>query len=800
MARGARRQVWMEWLEDRRLLSFDLAFVDAVTTPGVYQPGQTISVDFTFANNGTVESPQTRYFLYLATDEFINGRGGGNEGDEYGVLAGYGGLLFDAPDGLPLAPIGPGQRVPINLTLPVGGVVFNGGPYFIFVIVGLDDPTLALNDSDFSNNFGQSSQAQITIVNGFDPFNPGGGIVPEPVVGRLDPDFGDDGSGVATSTVEVPNLQTLATVFDPVGNVQYALASTGGGGEVGAGLALLRFGNDGRLDLGFGEQGVLALPVATGGSGVGLLGASLLRSDDGALFVTANTALGALVAKFTSVGTFDARFGVNGVVSGLSVSGGAAFTANSLLMAPNGGVYLLGSVGDAGRRDLAVLRIGADGNPDPAFGSAGSVVLDLGGDDVASVGFLQADGALVMAGSSGSRLAAVRVSGAGVRDLRFGTRGTFLGNVRAGFDERFTTAAAGLKGAIYLGGYSATADGSGSSAFVLRLGRTGRPEAPFGRRGIALLDVGSPLASVNTLVGTPDGGVLVAAQFASSLSDAAAGRLGAALVRLEGRGRLVTTFGENGVARVFEPGVGPAAAGDAGEFADFVATREGAVASVPGGRVRSLASDPGATSSTVRVAQLVADGADVAPLFTRPVASSLRPGARANVQVQVSNLGTLPASGAATMSLSLVPVATGPGGGAGGGQVGQATVRVKLNSGQSRNQPVRISVPRTAAGLFTVVARLAPSEALGDIGRSNNTASAPNQVQIGALSARMSGMVLPLSMVRISPPPSEPGEPEGVISGGWPVLPGGVTGGLPGESESAEPGATGELFSEEPVE
>lgn len=811
--RGPLSTAVVDGLESRRLLSYDVGFVNAVpANEGSYSPGQVLSVTFTFSNNGNAASPATRFYALLGTSEFFDGQGNGNPDEPQDPSgAGFGGLLFDVGDGAELGPIAAGDTVSVTLTLPVSDGVFSGGPYFIGVFVGYNDVQFLLNDANPDNNFGVSSRPTITIIGGVSGGGQGGN--PSPAVGRLDPTFGDDGSGIATSVVAVANVQTLGTVFDPATGGQWALARVGGaalgGGETEVGvspLRLLRFGSDGRLDTTLGDGGLVTVPLAD----VVLPAATLVRAADGSVFVAANTLTGGGVAKFTPAGVLDESFAGGGVLAGLAVEGRGPVVLTSA--GPLGdGVLLAGSVGEVGARDFAVVRLTSTGL-DEVFGSGGVLVADLGGDDVAATVVVQPDGAAVVGGSSGRRLAAIRLTPAGQRDVRFGVRGVFLGSLRAGFDERVLVGASGQGGTVYLGGYSASPDGSSSAGFVLRLTRAGRADGGFGRRGFVQLTLPGSLAAVNSLLATPDRGVLVGAQFSGSLVDVGQDRVGGALVRLEGRGRPVATFGTNGVSVVFELPVGPATAGDGGEFAEFLATREGASVGVPGGKVRSLASESVGGQSQLRVAQLVADGADLAPLFTRPVPATLRPGRRAAVSVQVSNLGTLPAVGSTSLTLSLVPAVSGPGNVQVGGRVGQANVRVKLNAGQSRPQSVRILPPPGAAGLYSLVARVSPAAAVGDISLDNDAAAAPNQVQVGVPGAgamAMATMSFPVAMVRVAE--AEPLPPvvssarfptaAALLTGGDSGLVGPRPAGSVGAADAlAEPsGATGELFSSEPV-
>lgn len=779
----------VETVEPRILFAYDLAFVDATTTRATYSPGQPISVDFTFRNNGDTPSPATKFFLFLNAADFGDGDDGGDD-----FPTGYGGTLFEATDNLDIPALGAGETRVLTFARPVGSFVFDGGPYFISVFAGFEtgadsSGTFLQNDSDPANNFGQSTSARITIVNGFNPRFLGVSI-PESVIGELDTSFGDNMSGVRTNSIPLGDLQTLATSFDPGAGTQYALASRA------TDLLLLRFDNLGVLDTTFATGGVLT--IASGQDNI--TSAILTRAPDGTLLVAATRALGAsaLVAKFSPVGVLDTSFGDTGIFTALDQT----FVSSSVVAGPGGTVYVVGTSGAPGSRDFAIQRLTASGARDASFGVNGSLTVDVGGDEVAATAVLNNDNSLVVAGSSGSRIAAIRVLATGARDLRFGVRGILSAAIAPGRDERVTVSALGPRGAVYLAGYSAASDGSASTPFVLRLSRAGRPDAAFGRRGVALPNVGSALAVPNTLISTPDGGVLLAAQIADSLSDAASGRVAAAFARFDAKGKPVVNFGTNGVSRILLPGIAPTAVGDTpGDFATFVATRQGAATVVPGGKVRALGSDPGDNSTNVRVAQLSADGVDIAPAFPKPLSASVKAGAKSSVSFRLSNLGTLPASGNLSMSLSLIPVSASPG--ASGGTIGTSSARVSLAAGSSRNQSLRVTYPR-ATGLYTLVARVTPTSGFSDLSTDNNSASSPNQLTLSPTGRplRSSLMPFPPTLIRIGPPstPSTPQAPStrrnppalqpaplSPLSPNSPVVP------------TLSPSATKDLFSSTPL-
>lgn len=723
----------VEGVERRVLFAFDVQFLDAVVPTGTYSPGDIVSSQITFRNNGDTASPATKFLIYLAKPGFFDGNGDGD-----GDPSSYGGVLYltddSQVDGLDLPAIGAGQTITVSLQQPMGSAVFNGGPYNLYVFAGFNDSQFILGDSDFSNNLGLGSQASVTVTGGFDLGGGGnGGGQPTPVVGGFDTDFGGNGTGVQTSTLAGAAVQTIATVFDPSNGLQYALA------QRGTDIVVLRFDTFGNLDTTYGGDGTAE--VSLGGSAA--KAAALVWLGDGRVAVGGSMTDGSagLVAVLAADGSMDGSFGSGGVAMvANSVFGGVAFTATSLAKG-NSGEYFLGGGANG---DFAVAKVTAGGQVDGGFGGDGGVVVDLGGTDVVGAVAVTSKGQVVLGGGTTagnvSSAVAVRLNANGSQDTKFGSKGTLTLRARAGASEQITVAGVGAKDLVYFGGYSAVGDAPSttSQAFVSRVTSAGKVDTKWGTKGISLLtQIGRGLATPNTLNVTSDGGVLLSVQTADSLAGAAAGAVGAVLVRLDSRGLGMANFGTSGIKEVIAPGITLAAAPDTeGAFQDFLANKEGTAAQVPGGKVRTLASQAAAdgSSTTLQVAQLFADGADIAPVFEGALPANVQGGAKGTVKLKVSNLGTLDAVGSAGMTLTLVPVGTGT---PISGSLGSANIKLKLKPGASAKSTAKITFPAAANGLYAVVANVTPSSQVNDIGTSNNSTSGPNQVTIAPKASQL---------------------------------------------------------------
>lgn len=128
------------------------------------------------------------------------------------------------------------------------------------------------------------------------------------------------------------------------------------------------------------------------------------------------------IARLTPSGALDPNFGGDGRVTvGFDIGGNFDDEALELLIGPDGAIYVTGVATDNGY-DFAAVKLLPDGTPDPTFGNGGkaTVPFDLGdtNSDPAYGAALQADGKLVLSG-----FAAVSPGNSDIALARLGTDG-----------------------------------------------------------------------------------------------------------------------------------------------------------------------------------------------------------------------------------------------------------------------------------------------------------------------------------------------------------------------------------------
>lgn len=738
-----RASALLDALEPRTLFAYDVAFVDASVPRGTYSPGQSVPAVFTFRNLGNDPSPATKFLVLLGKNGiFDNGSTNPDtQNDDYGGV-------FSPLEGIDLPAIPAGESRVVELVITVSIAVFNGGPYNLGIFTGFQDQTFLLGDSDPVNNFGVTESTLVTITGGIPRFPDGGeggeGGNPEGIVGKLDPTFGDNGTGIANSSLPGLSVQALESVFDPASGAQFTLARRALPAG-GSGLTLLKFDTGGRLDTSYGVNGALDLPLPSAVTA----SPTLLRLPSGALRVAATSADGGTlhVTAFAPNGDLDNSFGTAAVstvaldpVLSAALGTGATLSAADLAAGPGGSLYVAGTARRATDTagEMALLRLTAAGVPDTSFNTTGAVIAPLASDDIAAALVVDATGRVTLAGGSitagVSAATAVRFSGTGVRDLRYGVKGLLALPPRSpGASERFTAAAIGPRDVVFLAGYSATgtAPDITSRGIVAQVTAAGRLNTGYGTRGVARLAGVAPLTSPNTLNTYPDGSVTVTLQIASSLAGAAAGAVGVATVRLDAKGQPLTTFGTRGITQILPPDFAPASADLEAGFSDFLDSRDGAAVETAGGKLRAVATRSSGDNTNFRVAQLNADGVDLVPTVDAALPGSVFGGSRVSLRFSVANRGTLVATGQSAVSVTLVPVATGGQGNPAAPQsLGTTTVRhAKLAPSAAAKSTLRAVVPAAASGLYSVIVRITPT-GVADLSTANNTATAPSQTTV----------------------------------------------------------------------
>ncbi|GAB3469330.1 hypothetical protein GCM10027321_38560 [Massilia terrae] len=319
-------------------------------------------------------------------------------------------------------------------------------------------------------------------------------------------------------------------------------------------LYLTRANADGSIDTSFGGgTGRVLVPTSFGTT------ATALELSGGKLLVGVSTygSTGDFrVLRLSADGGVDTTFGTNGSTT---VSfGSGADSLRKILVDGSGKILMVGNTESATGRDLAVVRLNADGSLDNTFNGSGKFTLSLGsGNAVANAVAVQADGKLVLAGyapnGSLNEVAVVRLNADGTLDTTFGSGGKVLMPIGPGANLA-TTVEVLASGKILLGGYARTgADASTDwDAALVRLNADGSADASFGTGGVVKTHLSDFNDNVLAMKVQADGKIVMLSDTgynASSMN----GKV--AVLRYNADGTLDTSFGNNGVAKITIHGI-----------------------------------------------------------------------------------------------------------------------------------------------------------------------------------------------------------------------------------------------------
>ena len=316
-------------------------------------------------------------------------------------------------------------------------------------------------------------------------------------------------------------------------------------GRDGRGFLVVRRRASGRPDRSFSGDGRLTIGFE-GATRAGARDVALFR--DGRILVAGTITLGGVqrfaVARLQPGGNLDPNFGVDGV----AVVGPPGAQLEAMALQPEGELVLAGSVPAGARRAVLVMRLFADGTPDPGFGRGGmvdSTGVRLAGRarDVLALpdGRIALAAAVERGRAARATFLAARLTPTGAFDPTFDGDGvarvaTTTRRVRGG-------GAAGLaldrRGRLILAG-TARGGGGRDDATVVRLTPEGLPDASFGRAGVRRLSDPHGRSLRIVALRRDARGRLV-------LGGSAAG-LGAAVLRLHGGGRRDRSFGAGGLS------------------------------------------------------------------------------------------------------------------------------------------------------------------------------------------------------------------------------------------------------------
>ncbi len=302
------------------------------------------------------------------------------------------------------------------------------------------------------------------------------------------------------------------------------------------------FGGDGKLTTSFGPGNDGAEDVVIAGDGKFLV-AGYTHNTKG------NGTVDFALARYKADGSPDTTFGQDlngdGVKDGrlITAVGAGDDHAHALAVQADGRIVVAGSSGG----DAALVRYNPDGTLDATFDGDGIVKTDFGSSsEVANAIGIQADGKLVIAGSSGNDFALARYNPDGTPDtssdadpgVHFGTDGEVTTDFGS-LGDAANALAIQPDGKFVAAGYSFP-NVSAKRAFALaRYNPDGSLDPTFGSGGKRTTEFGNQ-ASVQAVVVGDDGSIFAAGYSA----DEVAGDF--ALARYDEGGNPVSSFGSFG--------------------------------------------------------------------------------------------------------------------------------------------------------------------------------------------------------------------------------------------------------------
>lgn len=450
---------------------------------GALPPGVTLSSSGVLA--GTPSQAGSFSFVVRATDSM----GCIGSGASYSMIvsnAGPDGSLDSSfgINGIVTTDFGPGEAIANGVALqPDGKAVVVGHAYNgtqkVFAVArynvdGSLDATFGGDGKvltpisgveDVANCVAIQPDGKIVVAGFARPNHAEAAVVRYHVDGSLDTTFGTGGK--TSVSVAAGDDDARAIAIQPDGKIVLAGYGYYPGGTND--VILLRFNGDGTLDASFGSGGKAQFDI--GGSYDQAYGVTL--QADGKIVAVGSSYNGSdrwAIVRVTPTGQLDSTFDGDGKV--VTSFGFGNDNANSVEIQPDGKIVVGGDVQSIGNGDFGLARYHPDGSLDAAFGVAGKLTTDWGGQlDSGKSVKLQRDGRIMLAGfaknaSGNFDMAIARHETNGSLDTTFGTNGKSLIPVGTG-DDRAHALAIHPFGSALVAGYSF--DGSENNFAVARV-------------------------------------------------------------------------------------------------------------------------------------------------------------------------------------------------------------------------------------------------------------------------------------------------------------------------------------------
>ncbi len=254
-----------------------------------------------------------------------------------------------------------------------------------------------------------------------------GGNGARSLAGLLDVTFGagsNDGTpdGIVGLSLGAGNDHAKSVAIQTDGKIVVAGTSTSNANGGTSNIVVERFNTDGSLDVTFGAgtvdgspDGVVTLDL---GNSTDVAVAVKIQTDGKIVVAGTSTAVGntsnIILARLTNIGELDVTFGVgnadgtpDGVVA-VDLGGVGDDVVNAMGIQADGKIVVAGSTTLSGSKNIMLARVNTDGTLDSTFGAGNSdgtpdgvVSLSLGnGDDEANALAIQSNGQIVIAGTT----------------------------------------------------------------------------------------------------------------------------------------------------------------------------------------------------------------------------------------------------------------------------------------------------------------------------------------------------------------------------------------------------------------
>ncbi len=364
--------------------------------------------------------------------------------------------------------------------------------------------------------------------------------------GALDTTFGSGGS--VRLDLDGTDNDSVVGVFRTADG-KLVVAGWYGPYDGNARLYAARFTAQGKLDNTYAGGGVARIdltPAADVATGAAIRGDRLVIASSSNANYPVNDFL---VTRLTAGGALDPTFSGDGK-SSMNIRGPAAFTEGDSILLADGRILNVGQgAGFMEPNAFRVTRLNADGTVDTTFGPGGHRFLDWGmvidvrlmrrpSDNKIVAAYAVQEGSLM---NPRTRVFLARLNADGTVDASFGTGGR-RGVGGAGLPINVAAATLDANQRIVL---------TGGGDRVARYNADGSLDRTFGANGVAtLMFAGVSSFGAADLAVAPDGRIVLAGNVAL-LPNESGDRIG--VVRLTSAGRVETTFGIGGLARITPP-------------------------------------------------------------------------------------------------------------------------------------------------------------------------------------------------------------------------------------------------------